>query len=393
VEKSEKAIQYQLKEMLKREFRVVKSGLDPDDVLAYIETIAGSSEAALKRLEQFSSLQKLSLSMEAMVAEANQLAEHIRAQTRLEAEAEKHQIIEEAKHQAEEMLEQSRKMCLATSEGIKSALLEARTKAREIEDTGFQKAEEIAVMNMEAMQQEIRNIVEGRHDLNSEDMPVTNVEAMQQDIHNIVEAGCRRLNSVFEESTEESPTSPQIEAVDTSDEEVQETVPATGQVLDPAKLQESNTPHNILGIQLTEFEAEEEREPVGVQLQVAAPEKGDSHLYNGEATLVIPQGARQSWMRQLRQRLLSIPGLCINLEVGSDIRGTMMTLSLDEPVALTSLLLEMPNVKDVMESQSGHEALDGVVLRQRHRAPSNLKRPMLTLALEEDALENSLKSG
>jgi len=317
VPESEKLIQRKIKELLGREFRVVKKGLDPDEVMAYLETIAGSSEAALKRLENFSSLQKLSGSMEAVIAETSQLAEQIKVQAKLEAETEKHQVIEKAKRQIEEMLEQTRERCIASIESTNSVFLEAITKARQ------------------------------------------NMEAMQQDFLNIVEA------------------TSQIQAVDTSsDAEVQETVPAKEPVFDLAELQASGTPDYVLETQPADIQTEEEKEPDNVEALATAPKESDPDLYSGEVTLVIPHGARQSWMQQLRQQLLNIPGVYIRVEAGSNTGGTMMALSLNEPIALPSLLQEMQNVKNVIEIQSG----------QGPSVPKNLQRPTLAIALDEDAI-------
>ena len=320
---SEKLIQRKIKELLGREFRMVKKGLDPDEVIAYLDTIAGSSEAALKRLENFSSLQKLSRSMEAVIAETSQLAEQIKAQSKLEAETEKHQVIEEAKHQVEEMLEQTRERCIASIESTNSVFSEAITKARQ---------------NMEAIQQDFRNIVEATS---------------------------------------------QVQAVDTSsDAEVQETAPAKEPVFDSANPQASGTPDCILETQPADFQTKEEKEPDNVEAPATALKESNSRLYSGEITLVIPHGVSQSWMQQLRQRLLNIPGVYIRMETGSDTGGTMMTLSLNEPIALPSLLLETQNVKNVIETQSGQES----------SVPKNLQRPTLTIALGEDTIDSPLHS-
>ena len=416
MEKSEKTIRHQMKEMLKREFRVVKNGLDPDEVMAYLETIMGSSEAALKRLEHFSSLQKLSMSMEAVIAEtnqaaehikaqarqeaeaeknkiveeANQAAEHIKAQARLKAEAEKNQVVEETKRQAEEKLEQASKKCIASIEGTNSLLIEVITKAREMVEAAFRKAEEMAAINTEAIQQGLHNIVEATsRDLDSEEMAAINAGAMQQDIHNIVEAGCRRLNSVLEESANETPTSPQIQAVDTSsDGRVPETVAPKEQLLDLAKLLESEAaPDVILMAQPTGSEFEEEKQPINVEAYASALEEDNFCLYSGEVTLVIPQGTGQSWMRQLRQQLISIPGVHIQLESGTNVGGNMVTLLLDEPVALPSVLLEMPNVKKVIKSQNDEEPSEGSAYRQGHSIPGDQQQTTLTIELNEDAIE------
>ena len=131
---SGKTEQRRVIELLGREFRVVEKGLDPTEMAAFLETIAGSSEAAVRRLEHFASLQKFSETMEGMVDEARQVSGHIKEQVKQEAEKEKYQVVEEAKRRAEEMVDQTEKSCIAFIENTNSVLLEAKHRAEEMVD-------------------------------------------------------------------------------------------------------------------------------------------------------------------------------------------------------------------------------------------------------------------
>ncbi len=105
----------------------------------------------------------------------------------------------------------------------------------------------------------------------------------------------------------------------------------------------------------------------------AGDEMEKDFLYSGEITLLIPKGARQSWMRQLRQRLLITPDVYIRLESGGDDSETMITVLLSAPVALASVLLEVPSVKRVVRGEPAARA-------------NRPQRMVLSLVLEDEAL-------
>ena len=388
VPKQQKEVRRQVVKLLGREFRVVKHGLDPYEVLAFLETIAGSSEAVLKRLEHFSNVQRMSNAMEAMIAETKQLVEHTKAQAKLEAERDKSQANEEAKRQIGEMLDQAKKSCIASIEGTYSILLEAITKAKAIEDMALQKTKELVS---------------------------TNMQMIQQDISNTVEATYRDLNSSFNQSAEESSPSPIQAVTPPPDDKAQEKVQAEERVFDltglhesekvrawvleneptDPKLEQEKEPSNIEAHaitpegdnQPTDPKLEQEKEPVNTEARATTPEEDNDRLHSGEVILKIPQRAGQLWMRQLRQRLISVPGVDILLESGGDMGETMVTLSLDKPVALSSILLEIPNVKRVIDSWNGEKSPEGSAQTQNDSAPENSQRTTLMIVLNGDTIE------
>lgn len=393
--KARNTTQRQVKELLGREFRMVKNGLDPDEVVAFLEAVAGSSEAALKRLEHFASIQRLSQSMEAMTEESYRMAEHIKEQAKQEAEVEKAQIIEEAKRKAEEMIDQTKKSCLAFTESTNSVLLEAKhrteemvdqtkkschasvedtnyvlleatTKAREMEEMAFQKVKEMVDMS---------------------------TGVVQQNIHHMVDAIYRDLNSEFERLAKELSTPP-VTAVDTASEAtVQETVLAKEHLPELAKVEESEkTPDSALKSQPIGIEIEQEEVPINAKTHPVAPKDDNddnSDLYSGEVILTIPPGVGQSWVRQLEQRLCRNPGVRIPLVGGSDRGGIIMNLSLDEPIALTSILLQMPNVDRVVEDQQVKKYSAGLARILGHRPPEDTQRTTLMVVLNKPSNSDS----
>ena len=73
-------------ELFGREFRIVEKGLDPEEVIDYLENATGASDAAFKQLEQFSAIQAVAKTIDESVAQAKRLAEHARAQAEAEAQ-------------------------------------------------------------------------------------------------------------------------------------------------------------------------------------------------------------------------------------------------------------------------------------------------------------------
>lgn len=351
--KLEKVKQRQVKELLGREFRVVKNGLDPAEVMACLEEVVGSSDAVLKRLERFVSLRKLTETMEATAEATRQMSEHVKEQARKEARAEKAQVIEEARRRTQEMIEQTRMKCIAYIESTNSVLLEANTKAREMEAMAFKKAREMGAM-------------------------VT--EEIQQNIHNTVGIIARDVNSGAETPADEPPTS-QAQAVKTPpDTEVQETVLTKER--DPELVELEEALGSVLGSQTTDIGIEEERKPINIEAAAAAPKEYNFGLYSGRVTLLILGGAGKSWMQQLRDQLYNIPSIHIRLEAGSDTGGSILTLSLDEPFALASLLLEMPDVEKVVEDARDLEEPSGSMAKTfRQRLPEDPQRTTLLVVL------------
>jgi len=142
--------------LLGREFRVIENGLDPVEILAFLDSITGSSETTLKRLEQFVYLQKRAEAMEAIVKEAQSMAEHVKQQAISEAEAERAQVIEKAKSIAETMIDQTEKTCIASMESVNSFILEALTKVKE-------KVQEIVAMSIQEGQQNLNTATNVRN--------------------------------------------------------------------------------------------------------------------------------------------------------------------------------------------------------------------------------------
>jgi hypothetical protein len=347
----------ELKEFINREFRTVKNGLDPDQVIHFMESVLGSTEAALKRMEHLAALQKSTQDMELMITEARLLSERIKAQSEMDGRTEKEKIIAEGRRQAAEavekgerqsleLIEQTRKTCTASIEGVRAYLTQARQKmelllertekscgetlnntsalvqdvigkAREMEQQAFQKARERAEADLAALKKDIGASVEETR------------------------GGLSSLGDQFAGLRPEE-TAPPVVA---HPEVAPRAVTAAVEAGTPAAALVEATAELVL--EKAEASAGKEPSPV---IRNTAP-----NLCSGRAILFIPKEAGPDWIKDLRQRLLGVPGLNIRMELGNLTGGETMIIDSSELVDLSSILLGMPGVADV-EEQNGQES-------------------------------------
>ncbi len=121
--KLQKIAQRRIKELLSRGFRLVENGLDPDEVMGFLELALGSNEIVLKRLEYITALEQRSKILKAMIAETSLLVEGMKKQAQVEAEVEAARIINEAQRKAKEIMELVRKQ--GSDPVIKDTILQA----------------------------------------------------------------------------------------------------------------------------------------------------------------------------------------------------------------------------------------------------------------------------
>ncbi len=330
--KSDSVIQRQAKELLGREFRTVNNGLDPEEVMTFLETAVGSSEATVKRLEHMVSLHRLSQTMERMVEETRQFSDDIKEIAKQEAEAEKAEILEEAQRRAEEMVAQVKKSWSASIQSANSILLEAQRRAEEMVDQTKTNCSALIENANSALLEAATKVREVEMAFqNVKEMMDMGTESVRQSIPDLVNSTRRDLSLLYEQYTKELSTLG-FESVETSSyARDQATIQAEG-VPESAKVDESEKTPDI------------------------APEP---LLFSGKVILAIPQEAGPSWMEQLRQRLRNIRGVSILLDVRTNAGVSIMHLSLDEPVPLASILLEMPNLESVVEDYQKVEEYSG----------------------------------
>jgi len=361
---SDVAIQRLIKEILGREFRIVKNGLDPEEVLAFLEIFTGSSEAALQRLELAISSKKLVQSIETMVENTRRVSEYIKAEARKEAELEKDKIVQEVRREAEEMVMQAKKSWSAAIEGansvlseaqrraeemlaqtkksrgdliegINSILLEAVAKARKIEEMAFQHVKAVVEMSTASAQQSIPDYIKSVH----------------RDLSLLYEQYAKELSAALFKGVETA-AKPEVQAVTPAAPAPE--VPPAGEI-EEAFESATEQPASV--------EIKEEKASPVIETRAEVPKETAPAMFQGKVILIVPQGAGLSWMEQLRQRLNNIPGAYILLDIHTKMGVSIIHLALDQPTPLISVLLEMPEVEKVVEDRQKVEEYSGGLAR------------------------------
>ncbi|UCB42011.1 MAG: hypothetical protein JSV77_05915 [Dehalococcoidales bacterium] len=370
-------------ELLGREFSIVKDGLDPEEVANFLETTAGSSEAAFKRLNQFTAFQSVAKTMEESIQEARQLAEHAKAQAKLEVQRERTKATEEVRQQVSAILDQTTRSCVASVDDIHSVLLEAIARTEEIQREAFQRTREMVATNLAEIHQNIQDAVDGN-----------NYQ---------VDSGIEVREEVSELPVEVADT------IDTADEsEIEDAESEEEPAFDLANLQESlmsleaslsnlsesknafeQTPEITTAV--LEESDEQELDDVEDGEEDSVESENDSlldtiHPYSGEVTVEITGGAEESWMQELRQRMSDIPGARIRAESGVDEKTTMVSLSLDEPIKLFPILLSLPRVNRVIPGRLNGGSADKTKLRLWPKAKKNSQQNTITVELTANGL-------
>jgi len=309
-------------ELLGREFRVVEQGLDPEEVMAFLQATAGSSYDAFKRLEQFSALQAAAKTMGDSIAQARRLAEYAKKQAETEAQQKKAQAAEEAQRQATAIIGQARESCISFVDSTHTALLEAIKEA-------LGQARETVSHSLASIHQGIEEAA-GPHLAQQREADV-------------------------EQATEQSSGSKEGSADVNPDDEVTEEEELKKAVPDLLRLSGDSTGPG-------------RSEPLPDETPVVDSESGgtsstealglaDGELveatdapYSGSIRVIIPRGTKETWMQQFQDRMSRIPGVRIQGESERDNERIEVTLSLEKPVEILPLLQELPNVRKVMEA-------------------------------------------
>jgi len=143
-------------EMMGKEFRSIDNGLDPDEVIEFLETAIGPSEESFKRLQQFSALQVVIKAMDESIAQTRRLADSAKKQVEAEAQQEKERILEEAKELTKEMVDQTKNNCDVLIDDVRNILKGAINRA-------FEKAKETVAISLAGLENDIHQVGVSNH--------------------------------------------------------------------------------------------------------------------------------------------------------------------------------------------------------------------------------------
>lgn len=157
------------RELLGRRFRIVESGLDPDEVTEYLMKEIGSSETTFQHLEQFSALEEATKTIDDAIKQAKELAEHAKIRAKAEVAQQRAQAIEEAKMQAAEIIEQARKGCTSLIDSTSDILIKTL-------DGALEKAKNQITANLPRIRENFEKAVESKHNHTDASSPQLNEE-------------------------------------------------------------------------------------------------------------------------------------------------------------------------------------------------------------------------
>jgi len=141
----------QQKELFGRTFKIVKNGLDEDEIVSFLGGLIEQNTDLVAKHEQLDSLKKLA---ENTVIEAQNEAERIRLEIEQNAKDMASAIIAEAKEAAEKNARERIEETERIAEALKAS---AEEEANRIKEEASQKAEEIAIETRATAQKETQN--------------------------------------------------------------------------------------------------------------------------------------------------------------------------------------------------------------------------------------------
>ena len=347
-----------------REFRTIDNGLDPNEVAEFLKTAVGSSEDSFKRLEQFSALQVATKAMDESISQARQLAESAKRQAEVEAQQEREQTLEEAREQAQEMVDQAKNNCTILIDDVRTVLTDAIYRA-------FEKAKEIVSINLEDLDSNIHRVGVSHHNQILANRQQSNDEPSALPTDTVASAAPDEMKEELEEELD-----PDLMDLQRSLANLENSLTSLhasqGVVGDGPELQSPEGPVQ---------DVESRDEPP--EAKVDNSKSDDDCPYIGEVLVAIPGGADESWMQELRKRTLKLPGARIKAESGMDDNTTIITLSLEEPTALRSVLRKMPNVEKVLEDRADGESSDKKPMKFLHMTSKKPKYPTFIVKLDK----------
>jgi len=357
--------QRRVMELLGQEFHLVDKGLDPAEVMAFLESLTGSTDAILKRLENFASMTRLSATIENALEEAHQACNQIKERAVKEAEAEKSRLIEEAKRKAEEVVDDTRKRCWSMIESTKAILTEAKSKSQEmidrtrkgcaclIEDTSSvldgAAVDLVAAANKARQTQELAlQRVKESGEVRVKEVH-QNLEKLGKSVNNELFASLSKFELEFMPSgapigfgkmTAVQEQRPELEAGNTNGHQARDAGPViidgTRYVTTGSSIVEMPGPGGsvVNGQEAAKKDAESE-------------ELMASRLYHGETVVKIMRGVGFQWLTQLIGAVKRIPGVEIMSYSGNPDGSYLIKLFLSRPITLASILKEMPFIGNI----------------------------------------------
>ncbi|MEW6142702.1 MAG: hypothetical protein AB1597_06020 [Chloroflexota bacterium] len=350
--------QSRVTEVLGREFHTVENGLDPAEVTALLESLTGSSDAALKRLESFASLTRLSLTMDSAIEEARKTCAQIKEKAARETEAEKARVLEQAQHKARTIVEDTRRKCFSSIESCNKVLADASNKTREmIEQTRKGcacligdaslvlngAATDIVEAAKRAQQMQEQALIKVK------DLGDGKVQEVSRNLDSFATTLEGELNKALKSFDMEAPvedktsTGEKQSAAEKPSPQVEKSMPQ-GAV---DRVTQSPVEELLRTLEAAPARLTAARPSDSPGIETGQKEDSISRLYEGETTIRIVRGTGFLWLTQLLGAIKRISGVEV-ASYGSNNDGTYnINLFLSRPLALASIICQIPGVARV----------------------------------------------
>ena len=285
------------------EFHIVNEGLDAAEVTDFV-----------KKFLSLSSLQEFGRKMEAVAAEAEQVAGQVKKETIRQAKAEKTRLLAEAEQRARELMAEAETAAAA----IRKEAAEEEQRAREL-----MAETEKAETAIRGRVQELLQVAQSK------------AEQVIARIRHLMEHGiCVATDRMYQEF---------VSMLDGLEAELKASPGWQGQSAE----EPSEEPEEAVAVPVS-AEGEAEAQPEATDLEEEAPV-----LYEGRVLLVVPGGTSALELRHLEDRLRIFPEVKIVSQSQTMGGGNALALSVERPLPLIQHLIEMPNVESAKEATYG----------------------------------------
>ncbi len=326
-------------ELWGRKFEIVKNGLSEDQVVSYVNELISEHEMLVQRQEHLVSLTKLA---EKTVAEAEKLAEEIKREATDEAKTEAARVVAEAEAQAEQSAEEKRNEIIAT----------ATKQAEDIKASAEHEAELMIDRQKKKVYPELQSMVKAVYDQLLSDLQSLNkqVAAMGKEFES-------KLTQLAEQAgtPAEIPVSAPREDTLTLSSDSEASVGSISDTLDQLR--------HLIEDGEEQLRATTSQEP-GVAEKAGeveeAPVSGDTQApttYSEKVELEFPSPANILQILEIDKHLETLPGVEAT-EIIPIAGKPVITIYLREPMQLTDVLSELPEVSQVEETE-GEPATSG----------------------------------
>ena len=406
------------RQLWEREFNTVKDGLDEKQVVAFVDDLIAQRKAS-----QQASAASLRSVLKTAVTDAEQIAASIKLKAQTEAEEEAARTIDQAKQEADEIRRRTEVAAQEESEDILAAsnrkaeisevemrqkallfLLRAREKIEKEVVGEYKRAYARLSSSLQDLLSEGQNIATELKDKRARLWESKNFKLKEYEATLLSASGVAvpppetlapaeteiEPDIAGKEKTEE-PTQLQEEA---TEEGIEQPVQLEEEALEekveePVQLEKEATVSELVEViteELLEENLTEERP--GDEEPDSAPLKLDSRaLYTGEVELAMAIPVDPKTVSKLYNYLQTTPEIKILHVRGSWDRGTTITVALDKPIPLISMISKIPEIEATPELLQKDNSVKGTSSSLLRAKGKGVKRIKLTLKKGQPPVE------